>query len=101
MENIRFGRQIYRYMINIVDEKKAKRIDSISVGRCFCFLLQETIQHDRILSPQCFKCRIRCLLKESFVERNDQKYLFFININNYNDDDDNVIIKKMLLSDNL
>ena len=64
MKNIRFGRQICMYMNNIMDEEKARRLDSIRVARCFSLLLPETIEHNQIFSPRCFcfKCRLRCLL---------------------------------------
>ena len=36
-ENISYGQNIFVYMNNIMDKKKAEKLDSISIARCFCF----------------------------------------------------------------
>ena len=45
MEYIRFARNIYTSMNNVVNERKAQKLDSISLARCFCFMLCETEPH--------------------------------------------------------
>lgn len=92
------GRQILPYMNNVVNEQKERNLNLINFVRCYCFLLEETIEHDGIFLPHCFcfQCSFRSLLREVMIERDDQKFLFVINIHNFNDDDNDVIIKKML-----
>lgn len=99
MENIRFGRMMLDYMNNVVDEEKEQYLDSISLARCYCLLMQEMIRHDIIFSPHgfCFRWRLFIFLMDIIIERNDQKYLFVVNIHNYNRDDNEVVIQKMLL----
>ena len=80
-------------MNNVVNEQKERNLTLINFVRCYCFLLEETIEHDGIF---CFQCRFRSLLREVMIERDDQKFLFVINIHNFNDNDNDVIIKKML-----
>ena len=90
-------------MSNIFDENKARKLDSISVARYFCFTLTDTNLHDKIFPPPhcfCFHCRIKDLLKEILIERNEQ-VLFVINVNNFNELDDIVIFKKLLLMEKL
>ena len=63
-------------MNNIVDENKAQKLDSISVARCFCFMLTETKIHDKTFAPLhdfCFGCQIKDLLQEILIERNEQR----------------------------
>ena len=36
-ENISYGQNIFVYMKIIMDKKKAEKLDSISIARCFCF----------------------------------------------------------------
>ena len=76
MENIKFAQNIYLYMNNIVDENKAQKLDSISVARCFCFMLTETNIHDKTFAPLhdfSFGCQIKDLLQEILIERNEQR----------------------------
>lgn len=97
MENISFARNIYTYMNNVLDEENTKKLNSLGLTRCFCFLVKETISHDKIYPPPCcfcFRCRLKRLLKETIVKRNDQKFLFFISVNNYNDDDELYYLKR-------
>ena len=100
MENISFVRNIYTYMNNVLDEKNTKKLNSLGLTRCFCFSVKETISHDKIYPPPppprcfCFQCRLKRLLKETIVKRNDQKFLFFISVNNYNDDDELYYLKR-------
>lgn len=65
MENIHFGKQILSYMNNTVDEQKARTVDPLRLARCYCFLLQETIELNKIFPPHCFciRSRLRCLLR--------------------------------------
>lgn len=40
MKNICAGRQVLSYMNNLVDEEKTRRLDSISLARCYyCFFV--------------------------------------------------------------
>ena len=54
MTSLRFGRETYYYMANIVDEKKANELDSVSVASCYCFLLKETVFHKQVGLPPAF-----------------------------------------------
>ena len=72
-ENISYGQNIFVCMNNIMDKKKAEKLDSTSIARCFCF-----------------KCRIKNLLKGILIGCHDQVSLLFINVNNFNDDNDSV-----------
>lgn len=36
-ENISYGQNIFVCMNNIMDKKKAEKLDSTSIARCFCF----------------------------------------------------------------
>ena len=51
MESLRYGKNIYAYMANFVDEKKARNYDSVSVARCYCFLLRETVFLKKLGEP--------------------------------------------------
>ena len=53
MESLRYGKNIYAYMANFVDEKKARNHDSVSVARCYCFLLRETVFLKKLGEPFC------------------------------------------------
>lgn len=54
MKSIKFGKDIYSYMASIIDENKARELDSVSVARCYCFLLTETVFHEKFGQPPCF-----------------------------------------------
>ena len=41
-------------MASIIDENKARELDSVSVARCYCFLLTETVFHEKFGQPPCF-----------------------------------------------
>ena len=99
-------RNIYLYVNNIGDEKKAQKLDSTSTARCVSFMLTETNLHDKIFAHThyyCFRCqkKKKDLLKEILIERNEQGYLFVINVSNFNDWDDIAIFKKLLLMEKL
>ena len=51
MENISFARNIYTYMNNVLDEENTKKLNSLGLTRCFCFLVKVTISHDKIYPP--------------------------------------------------
>ena len=51
MENISFVRNIYTYMNNVLDEENTKKLNSLGLTRCFCFLVKETISHDKTYPP--------------------------------------------------
>ena len=100
-------RNIYLYVNNIGDEKKAKKLDSTSIAICFSFMLTETNLHNKIFAHThyyCFRCQKRKkkdLLKEILIEKNEQGYLFIINVSNFNDWNDIAIFKKLLLIEKL
>lgn len=48
MESLRYGKNIYAYMANFVDEKKARNHDSVSVARCYCSILRETVFQEKL-----------------------------------------------------
>ena len=48
MESLRYGKIIYASMTNIANEKKARNLDSVSVARCYCSLLRETVFQERL-----------------------------------------------------
>ena len=71
MESLRYGKNIYVYMANFVNEKKARNHDSVSVARCYCFLLRETVFLKKLGEPFCryFRCRLKNLLRDVLVKR--------------------------------
>ena len=48
MESLRYGKIIYASMANIADEKKARNLDSVSVARCYCSILRETVFQENL-----------------------------------------------------
>lgn len=100
MEHIRFARNIYEYMNNVVDERKARKLDSISLLRCFCFMLTETASHEKIFAVSkcfCFCSQIKNLIKDILIERNEQRLLLVLNVSNFNFLSDNDVFNKLLL----
>ena len=69
--------------------------------------LRETNLHDKIFAHthyyyfRCLKKKKKDLLKEILIERNEQGYLFVINVINFNNWDDIAIFKKLLLMEKL
>lgn len=55
MKSARFGKDIYSYMANVVDENKACELDSVNVTRCYCFLPTETLFHEKVGLLPCLR----------------------------------------------
>lgn len=53
MESLRYGKIIYASMANIADEKKARNLDSVSVARCYCSILRETVFQEKLGEHYC------------------------------------------------
>ena len=99
--HIRFARNIYEYMDNVVDERKARKLDSISLARCFCFMLTETASHKIFFAVSqclCFCCCIKNLIRYILIKRNEQRLLLVLNVRNFNDLSDNEVLNKLLSS---
>ena len=75
MKSIRFGKDIYSYMANIIDENKVRELDSVSVARCFYFLVTETVFHEKVGQPPCFcfRCRLKQFAQRHFSRKERTK----------------------------
>ena len=100
MKSIRFGKDIYSYMSNIIDENKARELGSVSVARFYCFLLTEAVFHENVGQPPCFcfRCHLKNLVREILVERDKQRMLLVVTINNFYDFSNNQVFSKLLSS---
>ena len=89
-------------MANIVDKDKVHQLNSVSVVRCYCFLLRETVFHEKVGLPtcHCFRCPMKNLLRETIVERDEQRMLFVITVTNFDDYTNNDVFCKLLTADN-
>ena len=103
MKSIRFGKNISPYMANIVDENKARKLNSVSVALCYCFLLRKNVFHEKVgqLFCHCFRCRLKNLLRDILVKRNEQRMLFIITVNNFDDLSETEVFKRFLLQHGL
>ena len=45
---MRFARNIYKYMYNVVNEREARKQNSISLVQRFCFMITEAASHEKI-----------------------------------------------------
>ena len=85
MVSLRHDQDVYGYMAKVADKKKVHNLNSVSVAKCYCFLLRETIFHEKLGEPLCcyFRCRMKKLLRDELVEKEEQRMLFVIPVNNY------------------
>ena len=88
-------------MNNNLFHKNADRLHSITLARCYCFLINRIYYHIRMENYMCFcfECQLQNLLCELFTERVGQRYLFHRNLHNYNEVDDIEILGKFLVAD--
>ena len=102
MKSLRYEKEIYSSMTNIVDEYKAHQLDSVSVVRCYWFLLRETVFREKVGLPSChcFRCCLKNLLREMILERDEQRMLFVITVSNFDDYNNNEVFCKLLTADN-
>ena len=79
------GHEILDFMNNIVSREKADTLHSITLARCYCFLRNGTSYHLRMDNYICFcfECSLQNFLCELLVERDDQRYMFHLNVSNY------------------
>ena len=52
--------KICSYMNNVVDQKKVKKLTSVTIARCICFLVGEISSHNVPFKCNCFE--VSCLL---------------------------------------
>ena len=77
---------------------RARKLHFISIMREYCFLRREIFQHfsGEYFSGNCFDCLLKNVLKNILKEKNRQKYLFRVNVHNFNVSDSDVM-KKMIV----
>ena len=84
-------------MKKIVSYIIADQIHSVWLTRGYCFLRNRDYSHCvSYLECFCFECRLMRLFLQVIVERNDEKYLFHINVHNYDDLEDLEILGNVL-----
>ena len=85
-------------MASTVDGKKANERSSVSIACCYCFLLKETVFHKKVslLACFCFRCCLKNLLRDVLVEREEQRILFVVTVNNFDQFSDNEVCTKLL-----
>ena len=72
-------------MKRTVSDSVASKFHSVSVCRAFCYLRNKTCLHQKLpYNCFCYDCRLKKLFNRILVERDDQHYLFVINVNNFN-----------------
>ena len=78
---LNFDAEIESYMNKIICERRAKKLNSISIAHGYCFLGERHIFIEE-LTATCVVVfyQMRELLKNIVIEKNHKKYLFFINI---------------------
>lgn len=90
-------------MANIVDENKARKLNSVSIVRCYCFLLRKNVFHEKVDQAfcHCFRCRLKNLLRDVLAERNEQRMLFIITASYSDDLSETEVFKRFLLQHSL
>ena len=78
---------------------RARKLHFISIMRGYCFLRREIFEHfsSEYFRSNCFDCLLKSVLKNILIERNHQKYLFRVNVHNFNDVSDSDVTKKMIV----
>ena len=78
---------------------RARKLHFISIMRGYCFLRREIFEHfsSEYFRGNCFDCLLKNVLKNILIERNHQKYLFRVNVHNFNDISDSDVMKKMIV----
>ena len=85
-------------MGNMICPVRVRKLHLIFIIREYCFS-EKKKKHFRTEYFCCsyFDCLLKELLKNILIERNHQKYLFYVNIHSLDDVSDSEIIKKMIV----
>ena len=90
-------------MQNIVSYNLTNELHSITITRGFCHLRKKVNSHilnyiAKYIKCFCFEWRIMSLFCCILIEKEDQRYLFHINVSNYDDLEDLDILGRALVS---
>ena len=96
---LRYGHEVVTHMKQLVSYNVFNKLHSISITRAFCYLRNRNYSHV-VSYIQCFRfeCRLMHLVCQIIVKSGDERYLFHLNVNNYDDFDDVEILGKTLVS---
>ena len=85
----------------IVSDHLADQIHFLSLTRTFCYLRNRNYSHwVSYLICEYFECRLMRLFCQKITERNGQRYLFVLNVNNYDVYEDLEILERMAIGFN-
>ena len=96
MKNITLS-EIYRYMNNVVDQKKVETLTLITIERCIYLLVGEISLHNESFNCRCFKCRVWRVLLSVLVQRKIYKLLLLIHVSNYNSISEETIYDNVII----
>ena len=96
---LKWGSRIEFYLKYVICPMRARKLHFISIMRGYCFLRRAILEHfsSEYFRGNCFDCLLKNVLKNILIERNHQKYLFRVNVDNFNDVSDSDVMKKMIV----
>ena len=85
-------------MNGIFCETHAENFHSVSICRVFCYLCNKHWNHLNTKFPcYCLECMLMQLFNRIIVSREDQRYLFVLNVNNYDVCNDLEILRRLII----
>ena len=73
----------FYYFNNTVSYEKVKKLTSVTIEKCICYITVEIVGHNKNYDCRCFKCQICKTLIFFLVERKRIKLLLFVDNSNY------------------
>ena len=77
----KYGWEIEPYLDKVADIRRIRKLN------------QQIFEHEMC---HCFSCIIKRLMIRVLIKRDDQRYLFYSNTNNYNDMSDEEVLRKIV-----
>ena len=81
---LRYGHEVVTHMKHLISHNLVNEMHSVAVTRGYCYLGSRIYLHI-VSNAKCFgfECRLSRLFRRTFVERSSQRFLFHVNIHNW------------------